>query len=942
MLLLGIGLALASPGSLDPGFSGSGLLSLSVGDYGSAALAVARQTDGKLVLAGWATFKPNPEGATDFAVVRVSPDGTPDSTFSTDGIASVDFAGSDDYALAVIQQRDGKLVLAGRASRPNGTEDIALARFNANGTLDATFGDGGKVTLDIGGSHDLARGLIQQSDGKLVIAGGAVSGSDYHFVLARFDVDGTLDTTFGVGGTTLVDFGGGSDYSWADGLALQQDGKFVAVGRVGQYQPFGLTVGVARVTTNGRLDPSFSGDGLLTVDVSGTSEQAFAVAVRPDDVIVVAGSSVPAGGNELQTLLLRVNPRTGGSMGAVSVRYATVDGSAVAGEDFRFATGTLSWAHGEIGAKSIGVVILTDQVIEADEELQIRLSNPTGKATIPASGGTHTVRILNDDRSVRLASTGLTADEAGGSITLAVMRVGSLVGAVSVDYATSSATATAGSDFTSKRETLNWSNGDSASKTITVEITNDMIDEADEVFTVRLSNPSAGTTLDSNSVARITIADDDAPGGGGSGATLALAATASTVSEGGSIVLGVNRSGSSSGAVSVDYATLSGTATAGSDFTAAVDTLHWADGDSASKSITVHITSDTADESDETFTVRLSNPSTGATLGPNATATVRITDDDPSSGPGRLGFLDAGTLHSVAEGNGAIHVAVFRSNGSTGQVSMDYQTIAETATPGVDFTAKSDTVTWGDGETGVKFIDVDISADDVAESDETFRIRLSNPTGGATIVGSEVQVKIRDDDSADATPEVALASTELTVNEADGSVVLTVGRSSAAVGAVSVDYATSNGTATAASDFASAASTLHWADGDSASKSITVNVTNDGADEGDETFTVSLSNPLGAALGSNSTATVTITDDDPPIDEGSGGGGSGDRLFLLGLLLMGVARSRVMRRRLGPTRRPLHPAVLRVPVHPTCRFMTCAAHCTTGRTRGETIRSASS
>ena len=186
-----------------------------------------QQTDGKLVFAGSGTC---PDGS-DFVVLRVTADGTPDSTFGTDGVARLDFAGFADGANSVIQLPDGKLVLAGVAELTNGFQDIALARFNADGTPDATFGNGGKATLDIGGSHDFASGLIQQAGGKLVIAGGTISGSQYRLVFARFNADGTLDTTFGTGGTTLVDFGGGSE-SWANDIAQQPDGKLVAVGLV--------------------------------------------------------------------------------------------------------------------------------------------------------------------------------------------------------------------------------------------------------------------------------------------------------------------------------------------------------------------------------------------------------------------------------------------------------------------------------------------------------------------------------------------------------------------------------------------------------------------------------------------------------------------------------------------------------------------------------------
>ena len=301
-LLLGIGIALAAPGDLDPSFDGNGLLSRTIGGFGSAAFAVLQQTDGKLVFAGSGTL--NPEDGSDFVVLRVTADGTPDSTFSTDGVARLDFAGFADGANAVIQQTDGKLVLAGVAELTNGFQDIALARFNADGTADATFGNGGKATLDIGGSHDFASGLIQQADGKLVIAGGSVSGSQYRLVFARFNADGTLDTTFGTGGTTLVDFGGGSE-SWANDIAQQPDGKVVAVGLV--FGQAGRDIAIARVTANGALDPAFDGDGLLTVDIGGNRDEAVTVALQPDDKIVAAGSTAPANGTHVDGALVRIN-----------------------------------------------------------------------------------------------------------------------------------------------------------------------------------------------------------------------------------------------------------------------------------------------------------------------------------------------------------------------------------------------------------------------------------------------------------------------------------------------------------------------------------------------------------------------------------------------------------------------------------------------------------
>jgi hypothetical protein len=423
---------------------------------------------------------------------------------------------------------------------------------------------------------------------------------------------------------------------------------------------------------------------------------------------------------------------------------------------------------------------------------------------------------------------------------------------------------------------------------------------------VRLSDVTGGAGLGTRN-ATVHIDSDGAPSG-----RFYFSFTESTVIEGDSVQLTVYRDDYVNGEVSVTLTPIAGTATATDDFDPDPITLVWHDGNHGPRTVAIAIVDDSVQEGPESFTVELSNPTGGAVIGEPSRMTVMIeaSDQEPPPPPpgdaGRLGFLDAGTLHPVAEGSGAIHLPVFRSNGSTGQVSMVYETIAETATPGLDFTAKSDTVTWGDGETGIKFIDVDISDDDLAESDETFRIRLSNPTGGATINGSEVQVEIRDDDSADDDePEVALLSTESTVDEADGSVVLTVARSRSAVRAISVDYATSNDTAMEGSDFVAAVGTLHWTNGDSASKVIHIDVINDAADERDESFRLTLFKPSGATLGSNSITIVTITDDDapsdddPPNDEGGGGGGS-DGLFLLGLLLTGLARSRIQSARPPP------------------------------------------
>jgi Calx-beta domain len=362
----------------------------------------------------------------------------------------------------------------------------------------------------------------------------------------------------------------------------------------------------------------------------------------------------------------------------------------------------------------------------------------------------------------------------------------------------------------------------------------------------------------------------------------------------------VFRINGSEGAISVSYTVKSGTATEGEDFVMS-GTLRWADGETNAKRITIDYLEDTLAEGREAFRIELRNPTGGATLHSSARfQDCIIEDNEPPPPPSsKLGLAETGS--EIGEG-GSVDLSVVRSGSSVGPVSVDYATSSGTATAGTDFTSESGTLSWADGDTANKTITVKITNDATDESDETFKVRLFNPSAGTTFTNSALTVTIVDDDSpgGGGGSTLGLGSAAGRIDEAGGSIVLSALRNGAALGAVSVDYATSNGTATAGSDFAPVTGTLHWADGDSSNKSISISVTDDGQNESDETLTLTLSNPSGAVLGSDSTATVTITDNDPPIDgdgsSGGGGGGSSDRLFLLGLLLIGLARGRTMDR----------------------------------------------
>lgn len=235
--------------------------------------------------------------------------------------------------------------------------------------------------------------------------------------------------------------------------------------------------------------------------------------------------------------------------------------------------------------------------------------------------------------NLRFSTASRQIAEGAGSVTLTVERTGGDDGAVSVDYATSNGSATAGSDYTAKSGTLSWDDNDDAPKTFEVTIEDDTADEANETFNVALSNPDGGAGLSSPSSTTVTLQDDDQPAPQNPG-ELGFTSSSYQANEGsGNATLQVERSGGSTGAVSVDYATSDGSATAGSDYASTSGNLSWSDGDAATKSFTVPLLDDTADEPNETLNLTLADPTGGAVLG-RSSATLTVGDNDQApTGP---------------------------------------------------------------------------------------------------------------------------------------------------------------------------------------------------------------------------------------------------------------------------------------------------------------------
>jgi uncharacterized delta-60 repeat protein len=278
-LLVGPGNALAAAGDLDPSFGSGGVVTREIGSYSKAAVRDSLlQPDGKLVVAGQAISR----NGSGFALARYNPDGSLDSSFGSGG-QLLTIIGDSAGGTSVVRQPDGKLVVAGTAN-VSSSKVVALARYNADGSLDSSFGTGGKVTTNV---SDLGaiNALALQADGKLVVAGSI----DASFALLRYNADGSLDTSFGTGGTATMAPGNQAE---ARDLVVQSDGKLVAAGKAsGDFA-------VARFNTDGAADLTFGTGGSTRTAVGGDSSEAYALVLQPDGKLVAGGHAYFSDSND--------------------------------------------------------------------------------------------------------------------------------------------------------------------------------------------------------------------------------------------------------------------------------------------------------------------------------------------------------------------------------------------------------------------------------------------------------------------------------------------------------------------------------------------------------------------------------------------------------------------------------------------------------------------
>ena len=581
--------------------------------------------------------------------------------------------------------------------------------------------------------------------------------------------------------------------------------------------------------------------------------------------------------------------RTGDTEGTLTVDVTSTNGTA-SSSDYTPVNESVTFQPGET-RKTIRVFVNDDALIEGTETVELSI----------VGHDTATLHIVSDDAwrpgTFQFDSKSVTFNETDGTATVTVHRVGGSSGEVSLNFATDLFTppkqatwikkhtdllyptdrdtsATAGADYLATNGTLIFADGE-MSKTITVPLINDDWYEGGEAFLLKLSNPTAGVGVPAIAGSeppkvgtpaeikvRIESEDVKLPG------TFVFSNAAYSVVEGTPFVnVTVNRLNGGNVEASVSLydtgagnGSTTGSAWAPSDYSGVPTLLTFAPGE-LSKTISIPIVENTAIEIDEVFSVQLHSPTNDATVGSTPKTFVTIRDND--AGSGQFGLSAA--AFSVAENGGMLNVTIHRVGGSAGTTTVQYRTLDgaagkptdQTAYAGSDYSSKSGTVTFAPGETS-KVISIPITNDTRVEKNEFFTVELRTPTGGATLGAvAKAVVTIVEDDSA-----IEFGTSNYSVNESAGYITITLVRKGSTAGTATVDLNINSGSATAGLDFVKPASpTVTFADGESV-KTIQIQLIDDVFKEADESFYLSLSNAVGAKLGSSLYGNVKILAND--------------------------------------------------------------------------------
>ena len=572
--------------------------------------------------------------------------------------------------------------------------------------------------------------------------------------------------------------------------------------------------------------------------VNSTIATPFAQAIVYDNdqpsgtpVVRVSDQTVDEASGKVSFVVTLDKPSTG----AVSVNYATVNGTALAGSDYTaVAATTLTFAPGEV-SKVVTVNLINDSLAEGREYFDLKLSSPVGATLLAQPTGRASIG-ANDAPAVAsplITVADAVADESSTFLEFVVSLSAPSTQAVSVSYNNSNITAANGSDYGALTSTLTFAPGETT-KVVKIPVLDTAGVEPTEVMSLNLFSAVNATIARPFAIG--TIYDNDQASG-----TPVIRVQDQVVDEAaGQVQFVVTLDKPSTGNVSVNYATVNGTALAGSDYTApATQTLTFTPGEMV-KVVTVDLINDSLAEGREYFDLKLSSP-VGATLLAQPTGRASIgANDAPAVASPLITVADA----VADESSTFLEFVVSLSAPSTQAVSVSYNNSNITAANGSDYGALTSTLTFAPGET-TKVVKIPVLDTAGVEPTEVMSLNLFSAVN-ATIARPFAIGTIYDNDQASGTPKISVS--DGIVNESEPRATFTVTLDKPSTSQVTVKYATADGNATAGSDYeAQAAQTLVFAPGE-VSKSVYVDLRDDAVSEPAEFFDLTLSAAVNAAI----------------------------------------------------------------------------------------------
>lgn len=796
-------------------------------------------------------------------IERLNNDGTVDTSFTSTGVNGTV------YAIAAYPTNSifaGKVLIGGSFTTVNGINQTNIARLNVDGSLDTNFDASADGTV---------RALAIQNDGEILIGGdfANVNGVAAPY-LARLNSDGSSDSAF------VANIAPGASDS-VDAIALQADNRIVIGGQ------FTLANGIprnhiTRMLPSGAVDPTINfGDGANGV--------VDAIVVQPTDQMILigggftqyndepapyltriyGGSSTGSGEFEFTSAAYQVDEngiqaaitirRTGGTSGPnngsgnVSVQFSTSPGSAVPNTNYITVVTNVSFPPGYT-LETVFVPVIDDGVITTNKTVNMALSDPSAQTQM-GNQTNAVLTIINTDNSVSFTSPTfqIAKNNPIGLASITLVRNGGGTLPCTVGFGTTTnGTAQIGTDYFPTNVLVTFDPG-VTQQVVQVGIINNNLPEGDRTVTMILSN-AVSTVLASPSNAVLTIKDTTfSPG------QLLFASTNFSANENNlnSAIVTVIRTNGTSGTISAFYYTVPGTALPGVSYISVSNTITFNDGQSVG-TFTVPLYQNNLVLGTVYFGVVLAtNLSSGTTLASPTNATVSIADDNS-------GFLLSSATNTILETTSPLSVQVLRTGPTNSAVSVSYSTQDGTAVAGTNYTTTAGTLTFNPGET-LKAIQIPIIHDALVTGTLQFTLALSSPSAGSALgYPSTNYIEVLDADAG-----LSFTNSSMIVRRDIGDALITVICTNPSVEPVinnsntvpmSVQFATSDGTALNGIDYLATSGTLVFTNGNG-TNTFTVPILNNGAVSGDRSFNISLANPTAPGqLIAPSNMVVTIID----------------------------------------------------------------------------------